>query len=95
MTNDGALIWQTKLSDLVQVSPEDTEKPSVESLEDNLNAKYSNKVLQKPFIEMIHLLTLYQVIQDIGLCVCVYDILKASDGLIGHGTGIVNVNGQC
>ena len=35
-----------------------------------------------------------QVIQKIGLCICVYDILTASDGLIGHGTGIVNVNGR-
>ncbi|KAI4237190.1 MAG: hypothetical protein L6R40_005968 [Gallowayella cf. fulva] len=33
-----------------------------------------------------------KVIQKIGLCICVYDILSASDGLIGHGTGIVNVN---
>ena len=37
--------------------------------------------------------TASQVIQKIGLCICVYDILSASDGLIGHGTGIVNVNG--
>jgi DNA-directed RNA polymerase subunit E'/Rpb7 len=37
---------------------------------------------------------LFQVIQKIGLCICLYDILKASDGLIGHGTGIANVNGQ-
>lgn len=36
-----------------------------------------------------------KVVQKVGLCICVYDILKASDGLIGHGTGIVNVNGQC
>ena len=35
-----------------------------------------------------------QVIQKIGLCICLYDILKASDGLIGHGTGIVHVNGK-
>lgn len=34
------------------------------------------------------------MIQEIGLCICLYDILKASDGLIGHGTGIVNVNGR-
>lgn len=40
------------------------------------------------------MLTAFQVIQKIGLCVCVYDILNASDGLIGHGTGIVNVNGR-
>ena len=35
-----------------------------------------------------------KVIQKIGLCICVFDILQASDGRIGHGTGIVNVNGE-
>ncbi len=35
-----------------------------------------------------------QVIQKVGLCICMYDLLKASDGLIGHGTGLVNVNGE-
>ncbi|CAF9908314.1 MAG: DNA-directed RNA polymerase III subunit rpc25 [Heterodermia speciosa] len=65
----------TTISDLVQISPEDLEKPSAEAIEDNLNTKYSNKVIQK-----------------IGLCICVYDILSASDGLIGHGTGVINVN---
>jgi DNA-directed RNA polymerase III subunit RPC8 len=34
------------------------------------------------------------VIQKIGLCVCLYDLLWASEGLIGHGTGLVNVNGK-
>ena len=34
-----------------------------------------------------------QVIQKIGLCVRMYDLLKVSDGLIGHGDGFVNVNG--
>ena len=35
---------QTTASDLVQISPEDVEKPSGESIEDNINAKYANKV---------------------------------------------------
>lgn len=35
---------QTTLSDLVQISSEDVEKPSGESMEDNINAKYANKV---------------------------------------------------
>lgn len=39
-----ALTPQTTISDLVQISPEDIEKPSGESLEDNINAKYANKV---------------------------------------------------
>jgi DNA-directed RNA polymerase III subunit RPC8 len=34
------------------------------------------------------------VIQKIGLCVSFYDLLESSDGLIGHGTGLVNVNGK-
>ena len=42
----------------------------------------------------LHLTPNIQVVQKIGLCICVYDILSASDGLIGHGTGIVNVNGK-
>jgi hypothetical protein len=35
-----------------------------------------------------------KVIQKIGLCICLYDLLSSSEGLIGHGTGIVNVNGM-
>lgn len=35
-----------------------------------------------------------KVIQKIGLCVSFYDLLESSDGLIGHGTGLVNVNGM-
>ncbi|KAI9819545.1 MAG: DNA-directed RNA polymerase III subunit rpc25 [Pycnora praestabilis] len=65
----------TTISDLVQISPDDFGKSSAEAIEDNINAKYANKVIQK-----------------IGLCICLYDLLKASEGLIGHGTGIVNVN---
>ncbi|CAM1503033.1 Fc.00g078090.m01.CDS01 [Cosmosporella sp. VM-42] len=65
----------SKLSDLVQIAPEDFSKRSIDAIEDNINAKYSNKVIQK-----------------IGLCICLYDVLWASEGLIGHGTGLVNVN---
>ena len=36
----------------------------------------------------------FQVIQKIGLCISFYDLLESSDGLIGHGTGLVNVNGK-
>lgn len=67
---------QTTISDLVQISPEDFEKPSIQAIEDNINAKYADKVIQK-----------------VGLCIGLYDILSSTDGLIGHGTGVVNVNG--
>ena len=33
-----------------------------------------------------------QVIQKIGLCICLWDVTWASEGLISHGTGLVNVN---
>ncbi|EEA22214.1 DNA-directed RNA polymerase III complex subunit Rpc25 [Talaromyces marneffei ATCC 18224] len=63
------------ISDLVQIRPEDFSKFSAVAIEDNINEKYANKVIQK-----------------IGLCIGFYDLLKSSDGLIGHGTGLVNVN---
>lgn len=34
-----------------------------------------------------------EVVQKVGLCICMYDLLKASDGLIGHGNGNLNVKG--
>lgn len=35
---------QTKFADLVQISPEDFSKHSIVAIEDNINAKYANKV---------------------------------------------------
>lgn len=70
--------WKTKIADLVQIEPHDFKKGDLQCIEDNINAKYANKV-----------------IQNIGLCICLYDLQKTSDGLIGNGTGLVNVNGQC
>lgn len=35
-----------------------------------------------------------QVVQKIGLCICLWDILWTSEGLIGQGDGFVNVNGM-
>ena len=60
----------------MQISPEDFSKHSIVAIEDNINAKYANKVVQK-----------------IGLCISLFDVLWTSEGLIGHGTGLVNVNG--
>ncbi|VDB93680.1 BgtA-20630, partial [Blumeria graminis f. sp. tritici] len=68
-------ILKTKIADLVQIVPEDFSKDAARAIEDNINTKYANKVIQK-----------------VGLCICMYDLLMASDGLIGHGTGLVNVN---
>ncbi|KAL7628280.1 DNA-directed RNA polymerase III complex subunit Rpc25 [Parahypoxylon ruwenzoriense] len=65
----------TKIADLVQIAPDKFGKPSRISIEDAINAKYANRVIQK-----------------IGLCICMYDLLWASDGLIGHGNGGVHVN---
>lgn len=65
----------TKIADLVQVAPNDFKKLSSEAIQDNINAKYSNKIIQK-----------------IGLCICLWDILWTSEGLIGHGDGFANIN---
>ncbi|KAI1339542.1 RNA polymerase III subunit Rpc25 [Xylariaceae sp. FL0016] len=65
----------TKIADLVQIPPSQFKEQSHMAIENNINAKYSNRVIQK-----------------IGLCICMYDLIWASEGLIGHGTGLVNVN---
>jgi len=65
----------TTISDLIQIAPEDFEKKSKEAIEDNINQKYANKV-----------------VQQVGLCICLWDLYKTSEGLIGHTTGIVHVN---
>jgi DNA-directed RNA polymerase III subunit RPC8 len=33
-----------------------------------------------------------KIVPGIGLCICMWDLLTATEGLIGHGTGLVNVN---
>ncbi|KAF2874886.1 DNA-directed RNA polymeras-like protein III 25 kDa polypeptide [Massariosphaeria phaeospora] len=67
----------TTIQDLIQIAPQEFDKPSAQALKDAINEKYANKV-----------------IQNIGLCICLWDLLEASDGLIGHGTGKVNVNAE-
>lgn len=37
-------LMKTKISDLVQIAPEDFSKHSIVAIEDNINAKYANKV---------------------------------------------------
>jgi SHS2 domain found in N terminus of Rpb7p/Rpc25p/MJ0397 len=35
-----------------------------------------------------------KLIPGIGLCICLQEVLWHSEGLIGHGDGLVNVNGK-
>lgn len=99
LANERTNVTQTKISDLVQIAPEDFSKHSIVAIEDNINAKYSNKVRSwRPcLLSRVSLNSprpVGQVIQKIGLCICLYDVLWSSEGLIGHGTGLVNVNGK-
>jgi len=87
---------QTKVADLVQIAPQDFAKKSLTAVEDNINTKFANKVGMKnerTIYQESWRLSYYQVIQGTGLCICLYDLLWASEGLIGHGDGLVNVNG--
>jgi DNA-directed RNA polymerase III subunit RPC8 len=63
-------------------------------LEDRINEKFSNKVWTRIIHFQHTFLNHGQVVQKVGLCISMYDLLKASDGLIGTGTGNVNVNGM-
>ncbi|KIW07764.1 uncharacterized protein PV09_01692 [Verruconis gallopava] len=65
----------TTISDLIQIQPKELRKPIEEALEDNINQKYANRVLQ-----------------NVGLCLFLWDVLRASEGLIGQGDGMINVN---
>ncbi|KAL1919825.1 uncharacterized protein VTP21DRAFT_1756 [Calcarisporiella thermophila] len=62
------------LKDTVRIVPSDFSIPKYEALEDEINKKYSNKVLQ-----------------GVGLCICLYDILEASEGFIFHSDGSSHV----
>lgn len=65
----------TKFQDLISIPPHQFYKHDRQNIEDKINEKYANRVVQK-----------------VGLCVCMWDLLKASDGLIGFGTGNMNIN---
>ncbi|KAL1795211.1 hypothetical protein ACET3X_007027 [Alternaria dauci] len=65
----------TTIQDLIQIKPQDFEKPSAQAIKDVVNDKYSNRI-----------------VPGIGLCLCMWDLISATEGLIGHGTGLVNVN---
>lgn len=34
-----------------------------------------------------------KVVYNVGLCICLWDILKVSEGMVGHGSGSAHVNG--
>ena len=71
------ILAQTTIQDLIQIKPQDFEKPSAQAIKDVVNDKYSNRI-----------------VPGIGLCLCMWDLISATEGLIGHGTGLVNVNSQ-
>lgn len=86
----------TTVSDLVQIQPHDLGKPTSHALEDNISAKYCNRVPPSSIISITDTTRradVSQVIQQVGLCICLFDVLYASDGRVGTGTGIVNING--
>jgi DNA-directed RNA polymerase III subunit RPC8 len=35
-----------------------------------------------------------KIVPGVGLCVALWDLVSATEGLIGHGTGLVNINAE-
>ncbi|KAL1594669.1 DNA-directed RNA polymerase III complex subunit Rpc25 [Nothophoma quercina] len=35
-----------------------------------------------------------KIVPGVGLCIALWDLLSATEGLIGHGTGLVNINAE-
>ncbi|KAI9225995.1 MAG: DNA-directed RNA polymerase III subunit RPC8 isoform a [Piptocephalis tieghemiana] len=58
------------LSDRVRVAPQHFTKPTADAVKDELNQKFSNRV-----------------VQQVGLCICLFDIVKMSEGFIYHSDG--------
>lgn len=69
---------QTTISDVIRIAPSDFEP-----------RKQSIHALE----DNIHKKYADKVLQQVGLCICFWDLLKVSDGMISHGDGMVNING--
>ncbi|KAH7123945.1 DNA-directed RNA polymerase-like protein III 25 kDa polypeptide [Dendryphion nanum] len=65
----------TTIQDLIPIKPQELKRASKHAIEDAINTKYANRV-----------------IQNVGLCIALWDIVDTTEGLIGHGDGLVNVN---
>ena len=70
---------QTTISDVIRIAPNDFEP-----------RKKSIHALE----DNIHKKYADRVLQQVGLCICFWDLLKVSEGLISHGDGMVNINGR-
>lgn len=53
-------------------------KDAAEAVKDQINVKYANKVCVQ---------FSYQILQDVGLCICVHDLLDISEGRVRWGDG--------
>lgn len=49
-----SLSLKTKIADLVQIRPQDFNKTSIHAIEDNINAKYANKVRSPTVTASVH-----------------------------------------
>lgn len=78
-----------ELEDTVKIEPKHFDKSDNEAITEVLNQKFANKVGAKRQRAKEREKTdpLYKVIPDVGLCICVHDILEASPGAILHGDG--------
>jgi DNA-directed RNA polymerase III subunit RPC8 len=85
------------LKDTIKIEPADFRKPKQEAITDEVNKKYANKVsnLINFYVEFrLCILTVKpKVVQEIGLCISLFDVIEASEGVIHHGDGCSYVKG--
>ena len=72
------------IEDTIRVEPRAFVKPAAVAVEDQINAKYANCVCTGS----------HQIIQDVGLCITLHDILEASEGRIRWGDGCMYYTGE-
>ncbi|CAG8543331.1 1089_t:CDS:2 [Paraglomus occultum] len=69
--------------DTLTIIPKDFRKSKLEALSDEINKKYANK---RPTIQHDSN-QLKKVVHDVGLCVCLHDIIDTSEEFVHYGDG--------
>lgn len=82
----------TVLSDTIRLAPCTFRKQTMTALKDEINLKFSNKVLCQ-IESWVFFNYSRKVMIHTGLCICLYDILYCGKALIKYGDGCAYIPG--
>ena len=73
------------IEDTVRIPPSEFDAKELEAIQFQINNKYSNRV--SLFIIARVYINYFQVLENVGLCLKLYDIVDVGDGIIMAGDG--------